>query len=285
MKLLQVFLYFFLFAIFNASLVSAVENQVQIPDFPSCVNPTGSLVTTYSSGTHGIVGRLGEFVGSDAVYSVGDFNMIQCFCSANGLGIQTNWWKISSLSQNQIDQLIKLGWIFVPSGTPWGLTASAYMAQNIDYSCLSGGSGGFSGSTPGGAPVCDSLKPQNPALISVTRSGSNATLAWTKVANSTHYTISYGTSPGVYLYGVPNTGDVSSYTIGHLDPSANYFFEVRAVNNCMPSDPSVSGGQILGASTSILGLAATGNSPWLLASFGLGIAFILIGLHLRRYEV
>ncbi|MBI4067573.1 hypothetical protein HY407_04265 [Candidatus Gottesmanbacteria bacterium] len=104
------------------------------PIFPSCANPPGDVRVSNSSGNHGILG-LGSLSGSDTVYNLEDGNILQCFCAENGSGIQTNFWKISSLSQEEIDQLKSLGWTFIPSGSIWGLSNEPYMAINSNYSC------------------------------------------------------------------------------------------------------------------------------------------------------
>jgi len=105
------------------------------------------------------------------------------------------------------------------------------------------------------APVCNSAKPTTPILTSVVRSGTTAKLTWTAAERATQYTIAYGLKPGEWIYGVPNTGNVTNYTIGSLQPGVKYYFSVIAVNNCMPGDGSTSG-SVLGAST----LAFTGSA-------------------------
>jgi hypothetical protein len=54
----------------------------------------------------------------------------------SGSGIQTNWWKASSISDDETKELVSLGWTYVPSGGPWGLDPTWYMASNTPYSCL-----------------------------------------------------------------------------------------------------------------------------------------------------
>lgn len=110
-------------------------NAQTLPSFPTCSNPTGTVRVSYTSGQHAIVGETSLRVGSDSVYDIQSGNVVQCFCSVDGSGVQTNWWKVSSLEQEEIDTLVKLGWHFVPSGAPWGLDSSVYMAFNSPYSC------------------------------------------------------------------------------------------------------------------------------------------------------
>lgn len=131
----------------------------------------------------------------------------------------------------------------------------------------SNGDGGNGGS--GTPPVCSDAKPGTPSITSVNRtSGTTAQVTWSAVTPVTHYVLSYGTG-GSFQYGVPNTGNVTTFVIGGLDPGATYSFKVYGVNGCMPGDPSgdsstggvlgasTGGGDVLGASTDTL--AATGS--------------------------
>ncbi len=62
------------------------------PDFPACLSfSEPGDYAHYDFGTHQIVGN-GLVEGADDVYTFGD-NYVQCFCSQEGEGIQTNWWK------------------------------------------------------------------------------------------------------------------------------------------------------------------------------------------------
>lgn len=132
-----------------ASLLSPVKSfAVVVPPFSSCLNPQGTTVASYSTGTHGIVGDTSEHTGSDSVYLQTDGNLVQCFCPTNGMGIQTNWLKASAVSQNDVNVLINSGWTYIPDGSAWGLDPVAYLAQNTSYSCQ-GTSNGGSGSTGG----------------------------------------------------------------------------------------------------------------------------------------
>jgi len=90
----------------------------------------------------------------------------------------------------------------------------------------------------GGPSGCGAQTPPAPHLKSVTTiKVGEVELIWDPVEPVTHYTISYGPSAGNYLYGVPNTGKVTSFRIGALG-GGNYCFVVRAVNDCAPSSPS-----------------------------------------------
>lgn len=260
------------FAAGAASSVSAYS----IPDFPACSNPSGTVRASYASGTHGIVGSYATYTGSDVVYSLGGGNLLQCFCSVDGSGIQTNWWKASSLNQEEIQTLINLGWHFVPDGTAWGLDEGYYLAKNANYSCgTTTTTTTTRGTTPAGAPVCNADRPDAPILLSVKRNGSKAVVTWTKVDRATHYTIAYGTKLGDYPYGVPNTGNVTSFEVSALDPSKTYYFVVYAVNDCMPSEPSTRGGQVLG-------LATTGTALNIALYLSAGITLLTAGYVLKK---
>jgi len=125
-----------LLAIFGLFLGVSQVLAVNDPVFPSCANPQGVVTVSYNDGTHGIVGDTIQYTGSDTVYQLDPSTLQQCFCSASGQGVQTNWWKISSLDQDQLKVLENEGWIYVPNGALWGLQETPYMAQNSSYACL-----------------------------------------------------------------------------------------------------------------------------------------------------
>lgn len=120
-----------LWTLFSAHGVFAITP----PSFPSCTNPQGTTIASYDNGVHGIPGNPAEFRGNDKVYQVTDNTLIQCLCTDNGDGTQTNWWKFSSMNEAEITQLKNLGWIFIPTGAAWGLEDTPYMAFNTTFSC------------------------------------------------------------------------------------------------------------------------------------------------------
>lgn len=258
-------------------LFTRTANAYVVPVFPSCSNPQGTLKVSYDSGTHFIVGGSGQS-GSDAVYLTSDTTLIQCFCANSGSGIQTDWWQAGSLSQSDIDQLVKLGWFYIPTGSNWGLEDTPYLARNENYTCKSSEGSTVDHNGPVGAPVCNSARPAIPQLVSVIRRGTEAIVTWNKVDLADHYTLAYGTVIGDYPYGVPNTGNVSTYTVGALDPSKVYYFRVYAVNNCMPSEPS--GTAPMGSA--ILGLATTGDSILIYSVFASSILLLGIGIVMKK---
>jgi hypothetical protein len=135
----------FLLLFWNSSNTAKAS---EIPNFPSCTMPQGELVVSYDSGIHGIPGDSSIHSGSDKVFRINDTTLIQCFCATNSQGIQTNWWKKNSLTEDEIDTLEKLGWIYIPNGSLWGLENTSYFASNSFYSCgPSGSSGGGSSSS------------------------------------------------------------------------------------------------------------------------------------------
>lgn len=123
-----------------------------VPDFPSCANPSGELKVRYESGTHAVIGDLRSFNGKDEVYWLEGGIALQCLCPSFGEGIQTNWWNVAGITQNEIDSYKSQGWYFVPSGSEWGLLADPYLAKNTGFSCKGesssvGGIGGGSTSS------------------------------------------------------------------------------------------------------------------------------------------
>lgn len=181
----------FLFVLIFLALPLAAA-AVDVPNFPTCSNPQGVLKVSFDSGTHGIVGNPGVFTGADKVYTVDEARTVQCFCSVDGDGIQTNWWKVSSLTQDEVEQLKKLGWVYVPSGEAWGLNADPYMAKNEAYSCKStnnsGGSttntsSGTGGSILSAAATVSDVRPSVLGLASTGDTGMLLTLVVTSATS------------------------------------------------------------------------------------------------------
>ncbi|MBP7927533.1 hypothetical protein KAZ57_00075 [Patescibacteria group bacterium] len=137
---LLIIAFYTVFLAFSQKVYAQVD--VLIPSFPFCQNPQGVVKASYSSGTHGIPGDSANYTGSDAVYTLTDETLLQCFCAEDADGIQTNWWKVSSLSIQDIEYLESLGWVYIPDGSLWGLDNAPYVAKNNDFSCNTGGQGG-----------------------------------------------------------------------------------------------------------------------------------------------
>lgn len=158
-KVLAMFTKTFYRLIISAIIIAGFAKPVyavNAPTFPSCANAQGTIKASYPSGVHGIPGKSEEFKGSDNVYLVTEDTVLQCFCPESGQeGIQTNWWKIASLKQDEIDSFVNKGWIFVPDGSLWGLDQAPYLAQNIQFSCKAGETSG--GGVGGGFMVGEVL--------------------------------------------------------------------------------------------------------------------------------
>lgn len=135
---------------------------------------------------------------------------------------------------------------------------------------------------PGGPPHCGAQTPAAPHLWRASvLGGGEVELSWDPVEPTTHYNISYGPSSGNYLYGVSNTGKVTSFVVGGLG-TGNYCFALRAVNDCAPSGLSNEictgkAGQVLGVST----LAYTGKAAEFLYWFLVIISAVCVGLGIR----
>lgn len=137
------YLYTSLILFYIVFIAAAYNTQAAIaPTFPSCLNPQGDVKVEHKNGIHGVPGDTNTYTGIDTVYYLTEDTLTQCLCPTNGNAIQTNWWNVKSLEQDEIDSLVNQGWIFVPSGSAWGLQEDPYLAQNIKYSCVGGAGGG-----------------------------------------------------------------------------------------------------------------------------------------------
>ena len=117
-------------------LVGNVAAQVSPPDFPACSEQDGPGDRAhYETGFHQIPGS-GLLEGSDDVYTLENSNFLQCYCPTEGDdGIQTNWWRVGGLTQEEIDKFVQEGWIFENSGLVWNLLDERYLARNSESSC------------------------------------------------------------------------------------------------------------------------------------------------------
>ncbi|HSA83531.1 MAG TPA: hypothetical protein VLF20_01440 [Patescibacteria group bacterium] len=106
-----VFLFVFLFAFIGS--VSAIV----FPDFGSCLNPRIAASQVNSGTNHGVVGSSTAYSGTDSIYRLSDGNVLQCLCQDNGDGIQTIWFRASSMTQEDSAYLLANGWIYVPTGS------------------------------------------------------------------------------------------------------------------------------------------------------------------------
>lgn len=104
-----------------------------MPEFGSCLNPQWSKTQENHGSDHGVVG-IGTYAGVDSIYE-SNGNVLQCLCTTNGKGYQTNWLKADLLSKNEMQDLQAQGWIYVAHGEDWGLNNSKYMAKNSEYTC------------------------------------------------------------------------------------------------------------------------------------------------------
>ncbi len=122
----------------SLGFVSPVEAAGGAPDFGTCVAPKGEVIASYANGVHGIPGKRETFKGSDTVYKISQDVVLQCFCPENGKGIQTNWLRAKDLSKTEIAKLRKQGWVYIATGSVWGLDDVAYLAKNVEYTCKAG---------------------------------------------------------------------------------------------------------------------------------------------------
>lgn len=138
-----------------------------------------------------------------------------------------------------------------PSSTPSPTTSPNGNNNN-------GGGGGGGGSS---SSTCSDTKPVGTpiSLVAVAGPGpGEVTLSWIPPQGPfTTFQISYSDNPDTQKWGVPDTGNVTSYTISGLAVN-QYFFWVKAVNGCMPGDPAgpvtVTG---IGGGQEVLGVAVS----------------------------
>lgn len=122
----------FCFLIIKTIFVYALN----VPSFGTCPNPGGTVLASYNTGVHGIVGDSTTHTGSDSVHQTSNTTVVQCYCPTEGTnGIKTDWWNVAGLSKNDIKGLQNSGWIYVPNGADWGLSSAPYLALNSGFTC------------------------------------------------------------------------------------------------------------------------------------------------------
>jgi LPXTG-site transpeptidase (sortase) family protein len=96
------------------------------------------------------------------------------------------------------------------------------------------------GSSNPGPYVCNDADPGVPGnLKAIALGGGKVKLTWDNAPGPhTSYAVAYGPSIGNYLYGDPNVGNVTTYTVLALNPGGNYCFYVQAQNGCKGGVPS-----------------------------------------------
>jgi len=156
-----------LFAISRFLFVNSAYGYVQ-PSFSTCLNPQTQIQVSHPDGTHGVPGDTKTYTGSDIVYAesnvLSSSSVMQCLCQTGGGGIQTNWWKASDLSDDEIKVLQTQGWIYIPDGSAWGLDSAVYLAQNTGFSC--GSSNQNNTNNSGGSNSSGSSNPSDPGSSS-----------------------------------------------------------------------------------------------------------------------
>jgi LPXTG-site transpeptidase (sortase) family protein len=107
-------------------------------------------------------------------------------------------------------------------------------------SAPSNNSGNNGGGSQPGPYVCNDTDPGAPTnLQAFALGGGKVKLTWNNAPGPhTSYAVAYGPSIGNYLYGDPNVGNVTTYTVLALNPGGKYCFYVQAQNGCKGGVPS-----------------------------------------------
>lgn len=131
----KLFITLFSVAILFISVPSLVLASGATTDFGSCLNPQVKASQVNKSDRFGVVGTTKVYSGVDSIYLYSKGNVMQCLCQKDGKGIQTNWLKVGSMSKKDVDSYKKSGWIYIITGSTWGLSDEPYLAKNIEYTC------------------------------------------------------------------------------------------------------------------------------------------------------
>ena len=264
-----VLLIFFLFGgIYLTGLLA--EGSTNPPNFTTCQSLYGADgdIASYDSGIHQIVGD-GLITGSDNVYSQSNGSYLQCYCPAIGTsGTQTNWWLADSLSQEDVNYYVSMGW-FYENGEQWNLGNHMYLAKNLSSVCAqvtpTPAEQSHGGSS---APVCNSPAVTVAPLYSMGNlkriDSDSIKVSWTVTdSHSQKYGIYYGTSPDKLSWYTEVYGHETNEAVINLVPKGNIYFKICNIGDC--------GDQICGSNVPTV-LGATTELP----STG-AVVFILLG--------
>lgn len=262
MKLKITILLLFLFTLMvslpqSVQAVTKTSDDLQVtyddPMFPSSIiwypslsvtrsleiKNTGSFAHTLYFNTQNTsqTGNLAEILlfniqnGSTNVYGVGDTKSMKNFWDTGQLNVKD----INAGAAEIYDFTVKM---------PYS-AGNGYQNKSAKFDLITGFIGTTStvtitstgGGTGGGAAICSDAKPGGaPVLLTALSSGPNSvTLTWSKAPDPvTYYLVAYGTTPGNYIYGNPDVGNTTGYTVSGLSGGTTYYFVVRAGNGCMP---------------------------------------------------
>lgn len=172
--------------------------------------------------------------------TTGDSNAYQCIDNTINTGVEyQNWYNGHCITPT-------------PSLTPTPTITPVSPTPTQTPSSSNNNNGGGGGGGNPSAPSCSDQKPNGGPYNLQVKYGpaGQATLTWEpSLGPVSGYNIAYSTDPGTKMFGVPNTGNVTSFTVSGLS-GTNYYWWVTPINGCMPGDPVQPGGPaVLGLST------------------------------------
>ena len=231
---------FFLLGSFYQGALLA-QTSINPPSFPSCQSLYGTAgnIASYSSGPHQIVGN-GIVNGFDNVYSQASGNYLQCYCPAEGTsGIQTNWWLADSLSQEDVNHYVSLGWFHV-NGEQWNLGNHMFLAKNSDAVCAQITPTPTStprGLTEPSAPVCDAPAVTKAPLYSKANLSridkDSVKVTWVVTdGHAQKYGIHYGVNPDKLSWYTEVSGHDTNQAVINSVPEGAIYFKVCSIGTC-----------------------------------------------------
>ena len=131
----KIFYYFPIFAVmaFTAWLLLAAKVfAYDAPVFPTCIDPQGSEIISQESTAFNPDGTRGV---GNVYYRISDDKIMQCYCDESANGSQTNWWKVSGLSQEELEYFQQEGWNYVQNGSNSGFEDAPYLVKSSSFNC------------------------------------------------------------------------------------------------------------------------------------------------------
>jgi len=191
----------------------------------------GTHTSTDATGGFAESRTLQDMYDDDHIYltsvPAGGFNFFRWIATVDS-SIDNSFQNVSTVFD--FDATFSCGATLTPTPTPTTAPAPAPASSSSSSSSSSSGSGGTE---------CRADAPTSAPILVATHNADNTVqLNWWPVNPVTHYALVFYRNSDGEAYGSTDIGNVTSYTVTHLDIGESYSFQVFGVNDCEPGPRS-----------------------------------------------